>query len=144
MVMTVPWLHRPFSLAERLVLAAEILVVYVKARWWLHRDGVEATVERLRAGGAPPEEPADSLVSYTAVARLGGVVLRTLAPLPADTRCLARSLVLTGLVARRGLRSTLVIGVSPGPDFKAHAWVEHWERPALPAGDGEYERLLEL
>jgi hypothetical protein len=144
MDMTAPWLHRPFSLGERLILAVEILVVYVQARWWLHRDGVEKAVERLRSRGTAPEEPADSLVSYTAVARLGGVVLRTLAPLPSDTRCLARSLVLTGLVARRGLRSTLVIGVSPGPDFKAHAWVEHWKRPALPAGEGEYERLLEL
>jgi Transglutaminase-like superfamily len=144
MVMTVPWLHRPFSVAERLTLAVEILVVYVKARWWMRREGVETAVARLRAGGPAPGGPDDSLVSYTAVARLGGVVLRTLAPLPADTRCLARSLVLTGLLARRGLRSTLVIGVSPGPEFKAHAWVEHWERPALPAGDGEYERLLEL
>jgi Transglutaminase-like superfamily len=142
--MTVSWLERPFTLRERLVLGAEILVVYVQARWWLRRDGVETTVERLRSRGAAPGGAADSLASYTAVARLGGVVQRTLAPLPSDTRCLARSLALTGLLARRGLRSTLVIGVSPGPDFKAHAWVEHWERPALPAGNGEYARLLEL
>jgi Transglutaminase-like superfamily len=143
MVMTVTWLHRPFSLRERLALAVEILVIYVKAWYWLRRDGVRPTVDRLRATDSPAP-PADSLITYTAVSRLGGVVMRTLAPLPSDTRCLARSLVLTGVLARRGLSSTLVIGVSPAPEFKAHAWVEHWERPALPPGDGEYERLLEL
>jgi hypothetical protein len=143
MVMTVAWLHRPFSLRERLALLLEILVTYARARWWLRREGLEAAVARLRASrGRAPE--VDSALTLTAAGRLSGVVLRALEPLPSDTRCLTRSLVLTGVLARRGVSSRLVIGVSPGPEFKAHAWVEHQQRPALSPGHGEYERLLEL
>lgn len=137
------WLDRPFSARERVRLVGEILGIYARAWWWLRRDGVTATVERLRVE-APPEVPGDFSSSWTAVTRLANVVLRTLAPLPSDTRCLARSLVLTGVLARRGLPSTLVIGVSPEPEFKAHAWVEHSDLPVLPSGDGEYQRLVEL
>jgi hypothetical protein len=71
-------------------------------------------------------------------------VLRTLALVPGDTRCLARSLVLTQLLARRGIRSKLVIGTRTAPDFIAHAWVEHHGQPVLSPGDGSFGRLVEL
>ena len=79
--------------------------------------------------------------------RLGRAVTRTLRLVPADSRCLMRSLVLTGLLARRGIDSSLVIGVRPEGEFGAHAWVEHDGRPLLPSGatpDGEatFERLV--
>jgi hypothetical protein len=64
--------------------------------------------------------------------------------LPGDTRCLARSLVLTQLLARRGIPSRLVIGARPAPRFLAHAWVEHAGQPVLPIGDGSFGRLVEL
>jgi hypothetical protein len=104
---------------------------------------VASAVVTLRAG-APPEQPVHLPYSHAEASRLGKVVMRTLAPLPTDTRCLLRSLVLTGLLARRGMSSKLVIGVAPGPEFKAHAWVEHSSYPVLPSGDGEYAPLLEL
>ena len=39
--------------------------------------------------------------------RLGRAVMRTLDPLPLDSRCLVRSLVLTTLLARRGVAWTI-------------------------------------
>jgi hypothetical protein len=63
---------------------------------------------------------------------------------PGDTRCLARSLVLTRLLARRGIPAKLVIGARGGPDFLAHAWVEHSGEPVLSPGDGSFGRLVEL
>jgi hypothetical protein len=83
-------------------------------------------------------------VSFPDALRLGRAVVRTLAVLPADSRCLMRSLVLTGMLARRGSPGALVIGVKPGEVFGAHAWVELDGRPLLSAGNGEFARLVEL
>ena len=69
---------------------------------------------------------------------------RTLRYVPGDSRCLVRSLVLTSLLARRGIDVKFVIGVAPGPEFKAHAWVESDGLPLLPSLDDEHERLVEL
>jgi hypothetical protein len=52
-----------------------------------------------------------------------------------------QSLVLIGLLSRRGISSVLVIGVKSSPDFEAHAWVEHNDRALLPSG--EFRRLVE-
>ena len=70
--------------------------------------------------------------------------MRTLSPLPADSRCLVRSLVLVRLLARRGLPATLVLGASNTDGFEAHAWVEQDGRAVLPTGGGRFERLAEL
>jgi hypothetical protein len=48
------------------------------------------------------------------------------------------------LLARRGVAATLVIGVRPGAEFAAHAWVEREGRPLLPGGEPEYKRITEL
>jgi hypothetical protein len=72
-------------------------------------------------------------------------VVLTLNRLPADARCLAQSLVLTRLLAVRGVETTFVIGVSePGEAFGAHAWVERKGRPLLPVGGSAERRLVEL
>ena len=63
--------------------------------------------------------------------------------MPFDSRCLVRSLVLTSMLDRRGIRSRLVIGVSVEPSFSAHAWVECDGRPLLPPLD-EANRLVDL
>ena len=45
---------------------------------------------------------------------------------PFRPNCLARSIVLAGLLRRQGLAAELRIGVAkPGGSFAAHAWVEH-------------------
>jgi hypothetical protein len=116
--------------------------MYARIRWRLARLGFEKTVTLLQhAETAPTDVGGDQLLVGV---RLGRIVGRTLGVLPADSRCLVRSLVLTGLLASRGIRSTLVIGVKSEPDFEAHAWVECVGMPLLPAGDETYERLVEL
>ncbi len=70
--------------------------------------------------------------------------MRTLSALPADSRCLMSSLVLTRMLARRGIDSNLVIAVEPGERFGAHAWVEYDGAALLHPGDGAFEQLVTL
>lgn len=76
--------------------------------------------------------------------KLGQAVVRTLSVLPTDSRCLMRSLVLTRMLARRGMDVRFVLAVRSGDEFKAHAWVERGGVPLLAPGDAGFERLLEL
>jgi hypothetical protein len=55
-----------------------------------------------------------------------------------------RSLVLTRVLARRGIDSRLVIGVHPGERFAAHAWLEHDGAALLPAGGSDFDELVTL
>jgi hypothetical protein len=79
-----------------------------------------------------------------AARRIGYAVGAILRLLPTDGRCLMQSLVLTRVLARRRLPTSVVIGVSAAPEFVAHAWVEHAGRPVLPAYEGAFARLVEL
>jgi hypothetical protein len=96
----------------------------------------------LRAGASEPErlDPSTSVQAH----RLGRAVRRTLRLVPLDSRCLVQSLTLTALLAKRGIGSTLVIGVRPGEKFGAHSWVELHGRALLPTGGEEFERLVDL
>jgi hypothetical protein len=133
----------PLSPVARARLAAEIVAAYLQARRELRRAPIEAAVAALRA-----EEPLPPLAqgpeALTEARRLGWAVARTLKLMPGDTRCLARSLVLTRLLAQRGIPAKLVIGARAAPDFLAHAWVECDGQPVLSAGDGSFGRLVEL
>jgi hypothetical protein len=130
-----------WSGARRGALVLEIVWTYARVRWWLARLDLPAAVaaargqDRLDGRGPDP---------YREGVRLGFAVSRTLALLPSDSRCLFRSLVLTALLARRRVPTSLVIGVRPAPDFGAHAWVEHAGRALTAAGPREYRRLAEL
>jgi hypothetical protein len=138
-----PVVPRPGKLAarEKAALGTEILVAYARSRWLLRSTTLPDALDRLRSSGADEPVPGDPV--YTG-ARLGHAVVRTLSVLPTDSRCLVRSLVLSRLLARRGIEARLVLGVRPGDDFAAHAWVECGEVPVLPTGDGEYQRLTEV
>lgn len=127
--------------AARAVLAAEIAAAYVRARGALRRDGLRDAVERLRAGECRTAPIADPVGTGR---RLGRIVARTLAALPGDGRCLSQSLVLTRLLAARGVETRLVIAVRPGEAFAAHAWVEYDGVPLLPPGTDSFEELLKL
>jgi hypothetical protein len=127
----------------RVRLAVEVLGTYVVTQWWLRRRGLPTAVRLARAVTFEPDPLAEKGSAACGV-RLGNAVARVLGALPTDTRCLARSLVLMRLLARRGVPASLVIGVATEPEFGAHAWVEHGGRPLLPAGGGRFERLLEL
>ena len=121
------------------LLAAEIAVAYVRVRRLLRREPLPAVVAVLRRPSAAA--PADGGVATGR--RLGNAVARTLRMLPGDTRCLTQSLVLTRLLARRGIDSRLVIGVRPGARFAAHAWIEAGDVALLPAG-APFEELVTL
>ena len=125
--------HAPLSGRVKLALVCEVAAAYAVARWTLRRHGLRETLARIRselARGAAPESERDRLAAGL---RLGRAVSATLRVLPVDSRCLISSLVLTRLLARRGIESQLVISVRPGEKFAAHAWVEHGGLALLPA-----------
>lgn len=132
------------SPSERARLAVEILAAYAQARRELRRAPIAEAVASLRSApqSEPPGPSGESALQEAR--RLGRAVNRLLALVPGDTRCLARSLVLTRLLARRGIPAKLVIGARAAPDFLAHAWVEYGGDPVLAAGDGSFGRLVEL
>lgn len=129
------------STREKALLGAEVLDSYARGRWKLKRTGLRDAVAAQRAVTRQPTAIDDAVASGR---RLGRIVRKALSVVPADTRCLAQSLTLTRMLARRGIESRLVIGVRPGERFAAHAWVECDGRPLLPPGAGEYEELLTL
>ncbi|MDQ3432859.1 MAG: lasso peptide biosynthesis B2 protein [Actinomycetota bacterium] len=149
MVLSVSELSEPLDARHKLQLAAEVYVAYCHVRWWLRRHEIGEVLRRLRGWG-----PADAGVAsyhehgvrqvHLSGLRLGRAVIRSLHLLPTDSRCLVRSLVLTGLLARRGIESSLIIGVKPEPEFAAHAWVEYAGEPLLPPGDTSLGRLTEI
>jgi Transglutaminase-like superfamily len=141
--------QRPLGHAECARLLVEILVSYLLARRALRRGPIASVLASMRSGYALSTVPArsdpQSLEEVLARARrLGHAVLRTLALVPGDTRCLVRSLVLMRLLAKRGIPAKLVIGARATPAFLAHAWVEYAGEPVISAGDGSFARLVEL
>jgi hypothetical protein len=133
---------RPRDPLERARLVGEIVAAYMQARRELRRAPIDAVVAALRSE-APPPTP-QTAAALEEARSLGWIVARTLKLIPGDTRCLARSLVLTRLLARRGIPSKLVIGAQPAPDFRAHAWVECDGHAVLSPGDEALGRLVEL
>jgi hypothetical protein len=131
----------PLRLAARVRLALEVLLVYGRALRWLRRMTLTEMAAQARAG-----HPAGSGVhpaqEHQLALRVGAAVMATLRPLPTDKRCLVRSLVTLRMLARRSIPAILVIGVQPGSEFAAHAWVEHDGEPILPRGT--FARLTEL
>lgn len=116
------WIGRKFSPREKVSLIAEIVAAYSRARWLLWRSDLPTVVEALRS-----QTPGDGTRIQTPVragVRLGEAMGKMLRHVPFDSRCLMRSLVLTSLLARRGIESSFVIAVRAEPTFKAHAWVE--------------------
>jgi Transglutaminase-like superfamily len=128
------------SPVARAALVAEILAVYVRVRWDLRRAGLRPALESLRA----QTRRRAGLDPVALGHQLARPVARTLAVLPADSRCLMQSLVLTRLLARRGVTTQLVISVRPGEHFAAHAWIEHGGVPLLPADAPAFEHLVTL
>lgn len=133
----------PLRTRERLGLAGEIALAYVQARRRLRREPIATAVLKLRTGPGHASAPTP-VAAVERAARLGRAVARTLSLLPGDTRCLVRSLVLTRLLARRGIPARLVIGARPNPVFLAHAWVECEGVAVLDPGDDDFARLVEL
>lgn len=136
--------ERPLGLAEKARLVVEIVGAYVRARRRLRRDGLRPTLQRLRRFDAARPSVLASAEDLNTCRRIAHAVVRTLHALPADSRCLMQSLVLTRLLARRGIDTRLAISVRPGDDFAAHAWVERDGVALLPAESPAFERLVML
>jgi hypothetical protein len=131
--------HRALSPSRRVALAGEILATYARVRLHLRRADLPEVLAALRATGAVP-----AAGSAREGRRLGRAVVRTLSVLPTDSRCLMRSLVLVGLLARRGVDGRLVLAVSGTDDFVAHAWVELDGEALLEPGGPGMHRLTTL
>lgn len=135
---------RRLNPVERARLILEVIASYRQARRVLRRMPIRLAVQILR-GGAPADATRGSEREVLAEAwRLGRAVRLTLRWLPGDTRCLTRSLVLTQMLARRGIEAKLVIGVQVDGAFSAHAWVELAGEPVLPVEEHSTGRLVEL
>ena len=132
---------QPIPAMTKVRLAAEILLAYARARRALRHGTLPAAAAAMRRSWEPGGSPEED--AYATGLRLGGIVTRVLGVLPRDPRCLTRSLVLTALLARRGIPAMVVIGVCPDP-FAAHAWVEYRGRPLLQPATAPFERLLEV
>lgn len=137
----VPHERRP--LVERALIGVEILLLYCRVRWLLRRAGLEETLRVLRDPDVRPSglEPVDEARLGL---RLGGAVMRVVDRLPVDSRCLTHALVLVALLHRRGVAATVVIGVRPGDDFGAHAWVEHGGHALLQRRQNDFSPLVRL
>lgn len=132
-----------FSPIEKLRLVSEIVSIYIRVRRLVDArpiDEVVATLRPVPVSSGSEDDHAELVFA----ARLGRVVEQTLAPLPGDTRCLSRSLVLLAMLARRGLSATLVLGVRAEPTFGAHAWVERGGHALLAPIEEGGQRLTEL
>jgi hypothetical protein len=130
------------GVGEKLRLIGEVLSFYGRVRRRLRHGTLETTLAYLRDTEREPVAP--EIDRRRLGLRLGRATIRTLTPLPTDSRCLMRSLVLTGLLARRDIDAKLVLAVRPGEDFAAHAWVELEGRPLLEPGNEALGRLVEL
>jgi hypothetical protein len=134
---------RPAPVATKAALAAEVLAAYARVRLLLARRPLPETLKALRGCDASPALRETHEGMPWVGLRLAQVAIRTLEPLPTDSRCLMRSLVVLRMLARRGIDSRLVIGVQPGTTFQAHAWLEHDGGALLDPGSADFKRILE-
>lgn len=137
-------LSGPLSTGQKTSLSLEVLRTYLRVRWLLARRGLPEAVRILRGGLASHRVGGSEQQRRASAARYGRTVVRILRLLPTDGRCLMRSLVLATLLARRGIFSTVVIGVRPDPSFAAHAWIEVDGQPVLATDEDAFQRLTEL
>jgi hypothetical protein len=143
-MLVTPSAHSRLKLVEKARLAAEIMRLYATARWRLRRADLPTVLTDLRRGSRDADSHADEEEELWAGRVLGKITTQMLSALPTDGRCLIRSLVLTGLLSRRGIESRLVLAVHPGERLAAHAWVEYESLPLLEPGAPPLERLTEL
>ena len=128
--------------ARRGLLAVEILWTYAQARRLLRGRQLPDVIAALRAPRRRSEP--DDADRIELGRHLAWATVRTIEPLPIDSRCLVRSLVLTRLLARRSLASTFVLSAAPGPRFEAHAWVELDGQPLLQPAGADHQQLVRL
>jgi Transglutaminase-like superfamily len=130
------------GVAERIRLLGEIFVSYMQARWLLLRGDLPSAVAGVRDRGRRLSSTRAPIRDDPR--RLVWIAVRVLERIPFDSRCLMRSLVVLGMLARRGVETSLVIGVEVESGFAAHAWLERDGVAVLPAGSFASGRLTSL
>jgi hypothetical protein len=137
---------RPLTARERLRLILEVCALRLAvARIMRAEPDARAAVGALRRRVTRPQRPERAEPPERLIARLAWGSRTVLERLPGDHRCLAQSLVLTGLLTRRGIASRVVIGVrkvAPTEPMTAHAWVTVDGRAVSPPG--EHAELVDL
>jgi hypothetical protein len=129
-------------LLRRGVLIGEIVATYGRVRYLLRRSTLPEALAALRRG--VDEDGAPTAEAMALGRHLASATVRTIRLLPSDSRCLMRSLVLTGVLARRGVGSTLLLSARPGPPLEAHAWVELAGQPLLAPGGPDHQPIARL
>ena len=95
--------------------------------------------ETARTGGAEPQTAAGKAAQAQRAAALGARVARVARAVPFRALCLQQTLALRRMLHRRGVASTIRLGVSPDRVGDAHAWLIVNGRIVI--GGGEVERF---
>lgn len=114
--------------SSRLRLGAEIVWTALRVRRLVRRNDLPAAVASCRGD----ERQAVSEPSHGEVVRVGRAVRQILGVLPGDSSPLVSSLVVIAVLARRGIDTSLVIGVRDDASLPPQAWVEVGEGPTAP------------
>lgn len=133
---------RSLTVLDRAVLVLEIVLLRIRSGRAFRREAdTRAAVRALRRSRvvAPLVTEAER---ERVIARLAWITPKVLQRLPGERRCLMQSLVLTGLLSRRGLTSNIVIGVSGEGSLSAHAWVTVDGQPVSDPGDHQQLAVL--
>ena len=119
--------------AALLLLAARLLVAWLRLRWWRRLLGPMAT-----GPGTALANDADR--------RLARAVERAARRLPGNSKCLPKAMALHWMLARRGRPAQLVIAVLPGAARGGlddlHAWVECGPEILIGAMDQPFRPLV--
>lgn len=102
----------------------EILGAYIRVRWWLLRSGLRGALYRVRNDDGPFRPILSEAGHDESAQDLAYAVERVLRYAPGDSKGIVRSLVLIGLLDRRGWPARLMLGLDPGPRFESRAWVD--------------------
>lgn len=119
--------------AALLLLAARLLVAWLRLRWWRHLLGPVTT-----GPGATPANDGDR--------QLARAVGRAARRLPGNSKCLPQAMALHWMLARRGRPAQLVVAVLPGTARGGlddlHAWVECGPEILIGALDRPFRPLV--
>jgi hypothetical protein len=129
-------------LRRRLSVVREVVTTRVQVDRALRKQDFAEAVAAVR--GPVLVSPGVTQAQLDEAVRLGRAVVRVMRWWPGDRRCLAKTLVVTGMLARRNVGCRVVIGVRVSPGFGAHAWPELGGRALLPPIEEVGKRLVEI
>ena len=108
--------------AEDRLLLLEAVTLLAVARLLVHTLGFERFATRLGSYMAQSSDE-DSPQAYATARRVQWAVETAARNLPFDVICLPQAIAGKVMLRRRGIASTLYLGVAYDPDLKAHAWL---------------------